>query len=251
MRGRHLKTVGKHCWLSVYLQNAQLLTVTVFAVDNYSHTKWSRPAQLKISVQCSAPWIWLSISSSSWIWADKMIERITKNQNCTKERVSSNSGSRDKVWSQKEEMWKRRGESSNGPQSLCLPPTQQDMHKAQGMPHIYFPSFPFLITTHTFTETHKSSRLACPRPPLTPNLTAPPLLFLFFQSLMERPRLPWQSCNVISPRDIPPLQSAALTAVVSTLPVTGRHSDQMQTLAVGWRSVRACKVYFRKKRSFG
>lgn len=55
---------------------------------------------------------------------------------------------RSEINCREKERKKKEEESGNGPQSLSLPPTRQDMPKARGMPHIYFPSFPFLITTH-------------------------------------------------------------------------------------------------------
>lgn len=69
------------------------------------------------------------------------------------------------------------------------------MPKARGMPHIYFPSFPFLITTHAL---HKHRRL-----PDFASLAYSTTPLPLFQSLMERPRLSCQSCNVIPRCDIP------------------------------------------------
>lgn len=80
----------------------------------------------------------------------------------------------------------KRRESGNGPQSLSLPPTRQDMPKARGMPHICFPLFPFLITT----DTHCKHRLL---PNFNSGAHSTPLL----------PRLSCQSCNVILLCDIP------------------------------------------------
>ena len=131
--------------------------------------------------QALSPTIWLTIFSSFLSWADVdqvCVWRIVKNRNCIMENCQrslipslfSSQGSRDKPQSQYEALVRaerqsegnissgvrsilekvrdKRRESGNGPQSLSLPPTRQNMSKARGMPHIYFPSFPFLITTH-------------------------------------------------------------------------------------------------------
>lgn len=72
----------------------------------------------------------------------------------------------------------RSGEekAATGPSHYVFHPLSRTCIRLKECLVFTFPFFPFLITTHTFAETHKSSQLACPRPPLTPNL------FLFFQS---------------------------------------------------------------------
>lgn len=86
---------------------------------------------------------------SKWNWNPNLVQ-YDHHCICLEERRGSGSsdpGRRNQV-TLKSTDGSAQQRAEDGPQSLWLPPTGQDMPQAPGMPRIYFPSFPFLITTH-------------------------------------------------------------------------------------------------------
>lgn len=144
--------------IAVYVKFATL-KLHYFPGDT-SKCNWNENQELGPTIWLTSPRLW----RSSCCVDHKDLQARVPTVNCNHSRRWGGGGSSWKP--QRREQLIKRGLNMEvkSSQSLSLPPTRQDMPQAHGMPHIYFPSFSFLITTHTL---HKNRHI--------PDFSFPPL----------------------------------------------------------------------------